>query len=183
MRLTGEIRDEVDNYYRDSLLYEAHGVEVYLYSEDVLIDSCSTDYGSYGFQVSDQGVYSFRTWVVPLVVETAGPVVCADHSCDTPDTLMLGRHGEIHLYPNPFGASVTIAFDLDELSSMLLTVRDIQGQTVKTIAEGFIPPGRHSIRWDGTDSLGVRVASGPYWIILRAGEDHRYLLALVGETG
>ena len=175
------MRDASGMYLGDIPLHEVHGVEVFLYSDGELVDSCSTHYGTYLWFVTAYGTYTVKTWVVPSVVESIGPVACERYSCDTPDTLVLGRHGEISLYPNPFLASATIGFDLGELSSILLTVRNVEGQTVKTVDEGVKPPGRHSIQWDGTDSLGVRVASGPYWIVLQVGDDYRYVLASMAE--
>jgi hypothetical protein len=181
VRLAAEVRDPDNVYYGATLLDEATGVRVYLYGDGVLLDSCSTDLGSYGFLISDQGVYSLRTWVVPALVETAGPVTCTATSCETPDTLMLGKYGEISFYPNPFMVAARVAFDLTESIEVLLTVRGIGGQTVRTIGHGAMPPGRHTIQWDGTDDEGARVPAGPYWIVLSAGDEYRYILALVEE--
>jgi hypothetical protein len=180
VRLTGEIRDEANNYYRDSLLDYLHGVKVYLYSDGDLLDSCSTDYGTYGWEVTAHGIYSVATWVVPAHPKTVGPIVCGEHSCDTPDTLVLGRRGDISLYPNPFAASAAAAFELEASSSVLLTVRYIDGTLVRTLVDGTRAPGHHTVLWDGNNDQGAPVPPGPYWVVLRVEEDeYRYVLALV----
>jgi hypothetical protein len=50
-------------------------------------------------------------------------------------------------------------------------IYDVAGRLVKTLhEERIVLPGRHSLSWDGTTSLGVRAASGVYLLKLQAGE-------------
>jgi len=181
VRLVGEIRDYAGEWHRDSLLCEVHGVEVYLYSDGELLDSSTTDYGTYGWFVERNGIYTAKAWAVPTVAESVGPVTCGRYSCDAPDTLVLGRHGLIVVFPNPFVAAATISFYLHSPAPALLTVSNVTGQRVKTISEGTLPAGELTVQWDGTDDQGTRLPSGPYWIILHTGEDYSCVLAFVGD--
>jgi hypothetical protein len=53
--------------------------------------------------------------------------------------------------------------------------------TIKVVEEAELNSGRYSLRWDGLDEQNVRVPPGPYWIVLRVGEDYSYWLAIVAE--
>lgn len=65
-------------------------------------------------------------------------------------------------YPNPFNPSTTIRFDLPEMAIVSLRVYDIKGRQVARLVDAELDAGYHSIVWDGTDELGVPVASGVY---------------------
>jgi hypothetical protein len=67
-------------------------------------------------------------------------------------------------YPNPFGRTTSIAFELREHSHVTLTVCNLQGQQVAVLADGIREAGRYVIPFDGT-----RLASGIYLCRLSAG--------------
>jgi len=71
-------------------------------------------------------------------------------------------------YPNPFNFQTTIEFILPEQTPIQLVIYSITGQKVRTLISGNLPPGRHAIRWDGTDMQGTTVASGVYIVRLSA---------------
>lgn len=182
MRLTGEIRDLEDNYLGDRHLIDVRGVRIYIYSEGELADSAETNYGEYVFECVDGGIYTVETWVVPSITESAGPVSCIGRSCETPDTLVLEKYGDISLYPNPFEASSSVKFDLVETSATELTVRTVTGEIVRTLRDGVSEAGRHAIRWDGLNDEGAQVPAGAYWIVLRVEDEYRYTLALLSGS-
>ena len=66
-------------------------------------------------------------------------------------------------FPNPFNPSTEIRFDLPENDYITLTVYNMMGQKVKTLASGNMTPGFHSIIWNGTNDLGAKVATGMYF--------------------
>jgi len=65
-------------------------------------------------------------------------------------------------YPNPFNSSTTIRYRIAEPGRVRLEIFDIQGQKVKTLADGDVGPGVYQVEWDGTDASGKRVATGVY---------------------
>jgi hypothetical protein len=71
-------------------------------------------------------------------------------------------------YPNPFNGSTIIAFTLPTPGDVGLTVVDVRGVVVKTLAAGSFGATRHEVEWDGTDDAGGRVASGVYFCRLDA---------------
>ena len=73
-------------------------------------------------------------------------------------------------WPNPFNASVHIPLSVDNSNIPVeLTVHDLLGRTVRTLALGPAAAGRHVYRWDGRDDAGEPVGNGAYLVHLRAG--------------
>jgi hypothetical protein len=65
--------------------------------------------------------------------------------------------------PNPVQQSTNIVFALPVASSVRLGIYDITGRRVKTLVEGALEPGFHSVRWDRSSDDGRLVAPGVYW--------------------
>jgi hypothetical protein len=73
-------------------------------------------------------------------------------------------------FPNPFRTSTTVAFDLPAARQVELTLYGIDGRVVRRLMDGAMPIGRHRAVWDGRDDRGQPVASGIYFVRIRAGE-------------
>ncbi|MBD3385435.1 hypothetical protein GF407_10980 [candidate division KSB1 bacterium] len=65
-------------------------------------------------------------------------------------------------HPNPFNATTSIEFFTPGYGWIELKLFNTGGQVVKTLISGHRPPGKHSVRWDGKDMNGNKVASGLY---------------------
>ena len=70
-------------------------------------------------------------------------------------------------YPNPFNPGTTITYTSSNSGRMRLSVYSIQGELIRTLADGKVPSGTHSISWDGKDELGRNVPSGSYFYLLQ----------------
>lgn len=66
-------------------------------------------------------------------------------------------------YPNPFNPSTVIEFTLPAASKVQVTVYNILGQVVTTLADHEFPAGRYQLTWDGTNERGRPVSSGIYF--------------------
>lgn len=65
--------------------------------------------------------------------------------------------------PNPFNPRTEIRFDLPEPASNLdLSIYDVAGRRVATLARGPHAAGVHRVIWSGEDDAGRPVASGVY---------------------
>ena len=73
--------------------------------------------------------------------------------------------------PNPFATGTTIRYDLTTAARVRLTVFDVAGRVVRTLADRREERGSHSAQWDGRNATGERVASGVYFFALDAGEN------------
>jgi FlgD Ig-like domain len=84
------------------------------------------------------------------------------------------RPGAFKLYrnfPNPFSRTTRIAYDLPLGGKVYLSIRDVSGRQVKTLADGWQDAGRYSLTWDGRDKKGRACPTGVYFCSLRT-EDH-----------
>ncbi len=64
--------------------------------------------------------------------------------------------------PNPFNAQTNLSFTLQRDQHVSLKVYDPGGRLVRTLIDGTVGTGSHSITWDGRTSGGACVASGVY---------------------
>jgi hypothetical protein len=76
-------------------------------------------------------------------------------------------------YPNPFNPVTTLSIDLDYTSNVKVTIYNINGNEVKTLQNGEMNAGRHSMRWNATNDFGQRVPSGLY--LYKVVSDNRML--------
>ncbi len=72
--------------------------------------------------------------------------------------------------PNPFTGQTLLRFVLPASGPVDLGIYDVAGRRVRVLVSPAEPvaPGAHTVRWDGTDDHGTRVASGMYFARLRA---------------
>jgi FlgD Ig-like domain len=71
-------------------------------------------------------------------------------------------------YPNPFNPQTTIAFSLKERRAVTLTIYNVAGQRVRTLASESFAAGAHTRVWDGRNDAGQPVSSGVYFYKLVA---------------
>jgi hypothetical protein len=65
--------------------------------------------------------------------------------------------------PNPFNPTTSISFSLSVESEVELSIYDVAGRLVTTLAEGEFPAGSSAVSWDGRDGGGRDVGSGVYF--------------------
>lgn len=70
-------------------------------------------------------------------------------------------------YPNPFNASTTILYDLDERSDVSIELFNLRGQLVALLAGGSKPAGTHQI-----DFRAEELAAGMYLCRLQTDDDY-----------
>jgi hypothetical protein len=72
--------------------------------------------------------------------------------------------------PNPFFPDTRISFVLDPgKAAARLAVFDVRGALVRTLVDGVLSAGPHTVEWDGVDDAGAPVGSGIYFYRLEAG--------------
>ncbi|MFH1689375.1 MAG: endonuclease [Candidatus Eisenbacteria bacterium] len=73
--------------------------------------------------------------------------------------------------PNPFNPTTTMSFSLSVEADVELSIHDVSGRRVATLASGSFPAGRHAVVWDGRVEGATLVASGVYFCRLLAGDE------------
>jgi len=82
-------------------------------------------------------------------------------------------------YPNPFALNsqlgagnlqTTIRYQLNKRAPVVLEIRNMLGQKVRTLVDGEQSTGQHAATWDGLDEAGGVAASGVYFYTLKTAE-------------
>ena len=68
----------------------------------------------------------------------------------------------INNFPNPFNPSTSIEFSINNNSHIELSIYNIKGQKIKTLAQNEFTKGSHSIIWNGDNESEDPVSSGLY---------------------
>lgn len=101
------------------------------------------------------------------VIEGGGVATSFETSVATPPLAVALRPNS----PNPFRASTRIDFTVHKNQRVTLEIFDAAGKFVRTLVDGVVPPGDHTVRWNGCDSAGATAASGIYFVKLTAGKE------------
>ncbi|MFQ5499166.1 MAG: PKD domain-containing protein [Candidatus Zixiibacteriota bacterium] len=73
-------------------------------------------------------------------------------------------------YPNPFNPTTVISFTLPTTGHVELSVYNVLGQKIRTLAAGEMTVGEHQVTWDATDDGGNEVSTGMYFYRLETGD-------------
>jgi hypothetical protein len=114
--------------------------------------------------------------VVGIPVSGTGVVVSVP---DLPTVTPLRNHLSPPA-PNPSNDGAALHFEIAQQGPVTLRVFDIQGRLVREVLNEDLEPGVYARTWDGTNDRGQRVATGIYFVLLRAKDAHhaRRLLIL-----
>lgn len=143
---------------------------------------------------SDGGAWDTDTYTLPYpygsppapvigsaAVSTAGGeslgwvafVLSGEGSCTTvegPATEIPRRYALDAPRPNPFNPLTTLRFALPRSGHVRLTIHDVSGRRIATLANGDFAAGTFEKSWDGTSDSREGVASGIYFARLSAGD-------------
>ena len=72
------------------------------------------------------------------------------------------------VYPNPFNPQTTVSFSLAEPGPVTLEIYGVDGRRVRVLADDARAAGTFTATWDGRDDAGRRVASGGWFVRMRA---------------
>ncbi|NQV37676.1 MAG: T9SS type A sorting domain-containing protein [Candidatus Marinimicrobia bacterium] len=115
----------------------------------------------------DLGPGDFRIYTTVRVdPPEAGLLSNESELISIPETFQLYQN-----YPNPFNPETTIQFSIPADEKIHLAVYDIQGRLVNVLVDGNMSPGKHSVKWNGTNTNGHPVASGMYIYKLKTSEN------------
>ncbi len=81
-----------------------------------------------------------------------------------PAARLVGNH------PNPFNPTTTIAFAVENEQWVTISVFNIDGRRIATVANQTYAPGFHSVKWTGRDDGGRIVPSGTYLVQMDTGD-------------
>ncbi len=129
----------------DSLADEAYWIRVFAKSENGAVNMMSVSH----------------------IIDNTGPSVPTfvdGEPMDVTHTFQLQQN-----YPNPFNPSTTIYYSVAQPGKVELMIFDMLGRKVRTLVHDFQPTGAYTVRWNGRDAAGTRLASGSYVYELKIG--------------
>ncbi len=153
---TGTFADDIVGWYDSELTVDGPGALSDFMGESTL--------GEWTLFVSDaQGASFFGTlneWCVHVL---GGSSTGVDDEFGTPVTYVLRG-----VSPNPFNPVTRVCYGSPTESRVHLAVYNVAGRLVRTLFDGEVDPGYHSVVWDGRDNNGVEVGSGVYFCRMEA---------------
>lgn len=120
--------------------------------------------GVFAFQMN--GVDGIAGYFDNFTVTPDGTTAIDGPAEARPESMTLNQN-----YPNPFNPTTTLSFDMEQGGMASLRITNIKGETVTTLAQGYIQPGRYQLTWDGRDSQGLLMATGTYVAVLSRGSE------------
>lgn len=90
-----------------------------------------------------------------------------------------GKFALLPNYPNPFNNSTQIRFELPAPDHIRISVFDILGRNISTLADADFEAGRHIILWNGTNSDGQPVSSGRYFIQAKTNDSRKSISVML----
>ena len=84
--------------------------------------------------------------------------------------LLPTEYGLDQNYPNPFNPETTIKYHLPEAGSVQIMVFNSVGQEIRTLVDSEKQAGNYNVKWNGLNDQGVKVASGVYFVRMKAGK-------------
>jgi len=83
---------------------------------------------------------------------------------------VLRQNGLDPCRPNPFNPRTAIRYRVAESGPASLRIYGVSGRVVRTLVDGPVEAGEHSLVWDGRNDGGEAVASGIYYLRLETGD-------------
>ncbi len=84
-----------------------------------------------------------------------------------------GAFSSVSVVPNPFNSRTTIQFGLEQDTWLSLSIYDIRGRKVSTVASGNFERGSYALEWNGKNHWGTPVSSGMYFYHLNGIREHK----------
>jgi enediyne biosynthesis protein E4 len=132
---------------------------------EVSMEELNTDPPIVSIRFSGNLAGTFYLDDIRLIAATSPPLATAvieDHKATLPQSFTLSQN-----YPNPFNNSTVIRFALPTTADLDLSIFNLTGQQVATLADGIRAAGTYTLHWDGRDDDDQPLASGVYLYRLR----------------
>jgi len=118
------------------------------------------------YRYTDNGWVKLDSWLqggmISATVEEGGIYALGEgigvFAPEIPAQLVLNGNA-----PNPFTAQTAISFGLPVSGNVRISVFDMTGRLVTTVANEEMAAANHTIIWDGSDSSGIQVGVGVYF--------------------
>jgi len=70
--------------------------------------------------------------------------------------------------PNPFAEGTVISYQMAAPGPVSIKIYNVEGKLVRTLVDGRVDAGEHSVMWNGRDNSGEVAANGVYFCSMQA---------------
>ncbi len=115
------------------------------------------------FNTYAEEVNYLKTWLTDRLnwMDANIPGTCSSLGTNT----LIAESPGLYIYPNPMTNSATIYFTTAKIGNVSITISDITGRMIKTIFNGSVLKGSHTLHWNNENDL----KAGMYLLHLDAG--------------
>ena len=147
------ILTQIEDYWRnDSWIITFEGPST---GQAILPDSGDVAFIAIAKPFSENDIFHFKTLKDNIV-------------SISPENSVVRTFSLAQNYPNPFNANTVIKYALPKAGQVKLTIYNVLGQRVVTLVDEKREAGYYSIKWEGANSTGYKVASGIYFYRIQA---------------
>jgi len=177
-----EIGALINGVCKGATVYQGTTSEILLYldvadfDEEIVIEFAYLKNGSYTTRTIDKftvvNLINGKHEYIPLIASADIPyyhIEIASGKSSKSDIIVPPFTQLLQNYPNPFNPDTKIDFYLSHDDHVTLSVYNIKGQKVCDLVRGSTSAGKHSVVWNGKDSMGRSVSSGVYLYKLTTG--------------
>ncbi|MBU1635888.1 C39 family peptidase [bacterium] len=133
----------------------------------------SNGYG-YKFNKTDLGKSWFDKGGISYTFYLEDSVNTAIEIFDSEAAVQPRSYRYISNYPNPFNNSTNISFRVEQSANVEISIYNINGEKVTTLANKNYSPGKYVLQWNGTDKNGRVLGSGIYFVVLKTESGSSY---------
>ena len=158
INLNGDSCDAGYNIYLEPHIVSLDSLDYHLYENSPLINAGNPDSAFFDLDgtINDIGLFGG-----PYGEEYEYPNSVGKSDVPAPEGFEMSA-----LYPNPFNNTVTYEFNLPVNGDVVVKVYDVTGRLTYEHISQNIKAGRHRSFWHGTDSNGLKLSTGIYFIEL-----------------
>lgn len=109
----------------------------------------------------------FRKYVEPIVYAFSYILRKSNTTGVENENSQIFQDTFISSYPNPFNATSTISFQLNETSKVQIKIFNTLGKEITTLLEKDLTPNSYTISWEAINKNGGPLPSGVYLIVLQ----------------
>lgn len=170
-----EIENQGFNILRRSQAHDWKEIASFTKEPSLLGQGSTTEATEYYFidtQVKDGWSYSYQL----VDVDYQGKMTHHQDHIQTITYVTPEKDGKpaklkvVKLYPNPFNPTVTLTYDLADMSDLNVSIYDVSGELVWNHVKADHPAGQnYTLTWNGADTQNIALPSGVYLVNIQAG--------------
>lgn len=134
-----------------------------IYSNDTWSNNLDTIYVSIEGSTLNSSSYGFEVFAIDISSITSIGII-------NPHTNFPVKRIKALNKPNPFRSNTFIQYSIPESDYVAINIYNNQGRLLKVLKQKYQKAGTHSVKWDGKDNKGNRIADGEYYYHIISGD-------------